>query len=97
MRSSSENSDDSAIVFLADAQEIGAEVRRARREQGLKQEDLAFAAGVSRRLLQQVEAGKPTVRLDSLSKITQVLGLQLAFVPRRLRRLQPLPSVEDDE
>lgn len=60
-----------------------AEVVRARRaELGLRQEDVADLAGVSTRFVHMLEAGKPTVRLDRVAAVLDVLGLQLRAVPR---------------
>jgi y4mF family transcriptional regulator len=64
------------------AARIGQAIREHREEQGLRQEDLALAAGVSRRLLVAIEAGKPTARLDGLLRILAALGLTLDVSPR---------------
>src|SRR5438132_14293347 len=53
---------------------IAAEVRRARSEQQLRQDELALAAGVSVRAIHQIEAGKPTTRLDILERVLDALG-----------------------
>lgn len=60
-----------------DAQLIGDAVRAARRSLGLRQDELAVAAGVSTRAVHQIESGKPTSRLDSISPVLAVLGLGL--------------------
>lgn len=64
------------------AREIGARVREARRGLGLRQDELALAAGVSTRAIHQVEHGKPTSRLDTLSRVLDVLGLALTVTER---------------
>lgn len=56
---------------------IAAEVRRVRHEQNLRQDELALAAGVSVRSVHQIEAGKPTMRLDVLERVLNALGLTL--------------------
>ena len=56
---------------------VGARVRRARALAGLRQDELAFAAGVSTRLVHAIEAGKPTVRVDGLVHVLGALGLTL--------------------
>jgi HTH-type transcriptional regulator / antitoxin HipB len=68
------------------AASVGERIRKERELQGLRQDQLAFAAGVSPRLVHQVEAGKPTTRIDGLVKILQALGLTLEVVTRPLRR-----------
>lgn len=60
-----------------DALAIGEAVRRARESLGLRQDELAVAAGVSTRAIHQIENGKPTSRLDSVSPVLAVLGLEL--------------------
>ncbi|HET7177688.1 MAG TPA: helix-turn-helix domain-containing protein, partial [Solirubrobacterales bacterium] len=70
-----------------EAEEIGGAVRRARQGLGLRQEELALAAGVSTRVVHQIEQGKPTSRLDSLVPVLEVLGLSLRVAERA--RLRP--------
>ena len=57
-------------------------VRDARKELGLRQDELALAAGVSTRAIHQIEHGKPTSRLDTLSRVLDVLGLALTVTER---------------
>lgn len=57
--------------------EIGSAVRRARKAAGLRQNDLARLAGVGTRFLIELEAGKPTVRLDKLLAVLAALGIAL--------------------
>lgn len=64
------------------AEGIGRRVREARRELGLRQEELALAAGVSTRAVHQIEHGKATSRLDVLSRVLEVLGLTLTVADR---------------
>ncbi|HVC88567.1 MAG TPA: helix-turn-helix domain-containing protein [Gaiellaceae bacterium] len=58
-------------------------MRRARAEQQLRQDELALAAGVSVRAIHQIEAGKPTTRLDVLERVLDALGLSVELTPRR--------------
>jgi len=76
----------------AAALEIGRVVREARESLGLRQDELALAAGVSTRLVHQIENGKPTTRLDGLVQVLGALGLTLE-VAERTSRLEP----RDDE
>jgi transcriptional regulator with XRE-family HTH domain len=70
--------------------EIAGVVRARRREQGLRQEELAIAAGVSTKTLHNLEAGMSNPRIDTLLRIFQGLGLALEIVARaptgRIRR-----------
>jgi HTH-type transcriptional regulator / antitoxin HipB len=59
------------------ASSLGREIREARRSLGLRQEDLALVAGVSRRAVQQVESGKETARLDVVLRLVEAVGLRL--------------------
>lgn len=52
-------------------------MRRAREELGMRQDELALAAGVSTRAIHQIESGKPTSRLDTVSLVLAALGLKL--------------------
>jgi y4mF family transcriptional regulator len=58
-------------------------VRRRRRELGLRQAELAELAGCSQRFVHTVEQGKPTLRLDKVLDVLEVLGLGLVVVPGR--------------
>ena len=58
--------------------ELGAAVLAARTRLGLTQAQLALAAGVGVRFVLELEAGKPTVRLDSVLKVLHALGGTLA-------------------
>jgi HTH-type transcriptional regulator / antitoxin HipB len=59
------------------AREIGGAVRRAREELGMRQDELALAAGVSTRAVHQIESGKATSRLDTVLPVRAVLGLKI--------------------
>ncbi|MDN0081289.1 XRE family transcriptional regulator [Crenobacter sp. SG2305] len=57
---------------------VSANLRRARQQQGLSQEKLAAAAGVSRRMLVNIEAGESNVSLATLDRLATALGLSFA-------------------
>ncbi len=57
--------------------ELGRIVRAARRAQGLRQDQLAGAAGVGVRFLSELERGKPTVRLAKVIDVLDALGCRL--------------------
>lgn len=76
---------------------MGRRIRAAREREGLRQDELAFAAGVSTRLIHQIEAGKPTTRLDGLLKVLQALGLALEITERPLRREARMSDDPDAE
>lgn len=62
---------------------LGEAVRRRRQELGLRQTELADLAGCSQRFVHTVEQGKPTLRLDKVLDVLEVLGLGLRVVPGR--------------
>lgn len=62
--------------------ELGADVRRRRKELRLTQADVADLAGVSAKLVRDVEAGKPTLRLDTLRRVLAAVGLELVTAVR---------------
>ena len=56
----------------------GSAVLAARHKLALTQPQLALAAGVGVRFIVELEAGKPTVRLETLLKVLNALGGTLA-------------------
>ena len=61
--------------------EIGQFVRVTRRAQGLRQDQLAGAAGVGVRFIVELEAGKPTVRIGKVLTVLAALGCTLHIEP----------------
>ena len=59
-------------------QALGAAVLATRNKLGLTQPQLALADGVGGRFIVDLEAGKPTVRLETLLKVLHALGGSLA-------------------
>ena len=66
------------------AVDIGALIRDRRTKLGLKQQDLADKAGVSRQWLIEVEKGKPRAELGLVLRTIEALGISLVTgdVPR---------------
>jgi y4mF family transcriptional regulator len=60
---------------IHDSIELGALIRERRRAQGLRQEELALAAGTGRRFIGEVENGKPTARVGDVLNVLAALGL----------------------
>lgn len=56
---------------------LGQDVRARRRELELLQVDLADMSGVSERFVRELEHDKPTLRLDKVVAVLDVLGLDL--------------------
>ncbi len=62
--------------------DFAATIKASRKTLGLRQEELAAAAGVGRRFLIELEAGKPTARLDKTLAVLGALGLDCVLTPR---------------
>lgn len=66
------------LVPLRNSKDLGALIRDQRRTQGLSQQALADAIGVSRLWVNQVEQGKPRAEIGLVLKALQVLQVQLS-------------------
>lgn len=60
---------------------FGSEVRRARKERGFSQAELARRAGVGRPWLSELETGKRTAELGRALSVLSSLDLAISFVP----------------
>jgi y4mF family transcriptional regulator len=65
--------------------QLGKVVREARISQGLRQQQLAAAAGVGVRFLIELEAGKPTAQVGKALDVLNALGCRIEIAP-------PVPS-----
>jgi HTH-type transcriptional regulator/antitoxin HipB len=63
------------------AQALGSAIRKQRKALRLTQAQLAELAGCGVAFLYLLETGKPSIRLDKLLDVIQVLGLQLRLEP----------------
>jgi len=61
--------------------ELGTIIRTARLEQGLRQAQLAAAAGVGLRFLVELEAGKPTAQIGKALAVLAALGCRVEVLP----------------
>ncbi|MBI4879200.1 MAG: helix-turn-helix transcriptional regulator [Planctomycetes bacterium] len=61
---------------------IGTEIARIRKVAGLTQPELAARAGVGLRFVRELEQGKPTVRLDKVKQVLDLLGHELQVRPK---------------
>lgn len=62
---------------LDDSRTFGIAVRDARKRNGLRQEDVAIAAGVGLRFVIELERGKPTSQLDRALRVARAAGLEV--------------------
>ena len=58
------------------------QIKNARVKARLSQEELAALANISRRPIYLLESGRGSIRLETLVKILDALGLDLAIVPK---------------
>ena len=78
-----EDDDDPTQDFLVDRivyRRLGQALRRERESQGLRQDDLALAAGLGLRAVGEIEAGKPTAQFNTWLAVIQALGFKLVVV-----------------
>lgn len=59
--------------------EIGKEIRKSRKAQGLRQEDLAGLSGVGTRFVIEVERGKETSQIGRVLRLLAVLGCDISL------------------
>jgi y4mF family transcriptional regulator len=64
-----------------DSKSLGSIVHRERKAQGLRQAELAAAAGVGVRFIVDLEAGKPTLQLEKMLHVLATLGCNVIITP----------------
>ena len=62
------------MTSISTTQQLGIELKKARKQIGLTQSELALVAGVGLRFMVELEAGKPTLRLSHVLKVIHALG-----------------------
>ena len=64
--------------------QLGDALRQSRKQLGLTQSQLALASGVCVRFTVDLEAGKPTLRLENILRVIHALGgeLQINGLPQ---------------
>ncbi|WP_447953236.1 type II toxin-antitoxin system Y4mF family antitoxin [Sphingopyxis chilensis] len=62
-----------------DIMTLGQLVRRVRKQAGLRQDELAGAAGVGIRFIVDLESGKPTLQIGKVLHVLDTLGIAAAF------------------
>lgn len=68
---------------------LGAELRNARQEADLTQEQLAFAAGVDRTYISQLENDHKSPTVDILFRLCDALGIAASELLKRVERSRP--------
>lgn len=67
---------------LASPTDLGRIVRDARRKMGISQQRFADLAGVGRRFISELEAGKPTLEFGRVLSVCRAVGIDLIAQPR---------------
>ncbi len=62
------------MTSIRTTQQLGKILRAARTQLGLTQSQLSLAAGVGLRFIVDLEAGKPTLRLERVLRVIDALG-----------------------
>jgi y4mF family transcriptional regulator len=75
------------MTGIQTTQQIGLTLLAARKQIGLTQSQLALAAGVGVRFIVDLEAGKPTLRLEHVMRVIAALGGEI--------NLRGLPTGDD--
>ena len=76
-------------TIIRNAKDLGAALRNTRKQQGLRQVDVAEKANLRQALLSDLETGATSARLDTLMKVVAALGLDLSITPRRTDGFDP--------
>jgi len=79
--------DAQAPRVVRSAADLGAVVRAQRRTLHLRQIDLAGIGNTGNRLIVDIEKGKPTVQLQKVLDLLDLLGLELTVSPKTPRPL----------
>jgi y4mF family transcriptional regulator len=71
------------MTSIRSPQQLGSALRAARKQLELTQPQLALAAGVGVRFIVDLEAGKPSLRLENVLRVIDALGgeIQLSGLP----------------
>jgi y4mF family transcriptional regulator len=82
-----------AMQTIHTTQDLGTTLKAARKQLALTQPQLAMAAGVGVRFIVDLEAGKPTLRLENVLRVIAALGgqLQLDGLPAAIARSRSKP------
>ncbi len=67
------------MTSIHSSRQLGDTIRIARKQLALTQSQLALAAGVGVRFVVDLEAGKPTVRLEQVLRVIEALGGEITL------------------
>ncbi|OGB33612.1 MAG: DNA-binding protein [Burkholderiales bacterium RIFCSPLOWO2_12_FULL_61_40] len=76
------NADLPREAIVRSSQELGAVVREQRRSLALTQLDIAGLGNTGNRFIVELEQGKPTVQLQKVLAVLDLLGLEVVVRPK---------------
>ncbi len=77
----------SAGAVIRHARELGALVREQRKRVSLTQADIAGLGNTGNRFIVELENGKPTVQLQKVLDVIELLGLEVVVRPKTARAI----------
>lgn len=85
------------MLSIRTPKQLGSALKAARKQIGMTQPQLALVAGVGVRFIVELEAGKPTLRLEHILRTIDALGgeLQLSGLPTIALKGQQQGSNDD--
>lgn len=73
-------------VAISQSEDLGRLVRQLRTEQGLLQIDLAGLAGTGNRFIVDLERGKPTLQLQKVLDVLDLMGFEVVVKRKGVKR-----------
>lgn len=74
-------------ALIRSSAELGIAVRQHRKQLALKQLDLAGLGNTGNRFIVELERGKPTLQLQKVLDVLDLLGLEVVVRPKAARSL----------
>ncbi len=75
--------------IIRNNKDLGEAIRLARRNEGLRQVDLARKASVRQALVSELESGATMAKLDTVIRMVAALDMDLSIVPRKKAKFDP--------
>jgi transcriptional regulator with XRE-family HTH domain len=85
------------LVLVSDARAVGGLIRRCRKTQGMRIDDAAALFGVSVDALSRLETGNGGVRLETLLKVLDGLGIALLTAEKASTTVLTLQRLRDQQ
>jgi len=82
-------SDEAMGKIIRNNKDLGEAIRLARRNEGLRQVDLALKASVRQALVSELENSATMAKLDTVIRMVAALDMDLSIVPRKKAKFDP--------